>query len=52
MDENSGTVNVCLFLSEVIELTQSDIWATVVSVQGTAMSTYVKRMVCTGTILS
>ena len=39
MDENSGMVNVCLFLSEVIELTQSDIWANVVSVQDTAMST-------------
>ena len=44
MDENSGMVNVCLILSEVIELTQSDIWATVVSVQDTAMSTCVKGM--------
>ena len=46
MDENSGTVNVCLILSDVIELTQSDIWATVVSIQDTAMSTCVKGMVC------
>lgn len=37
MDENSGTVDICLFLSNVTEATQSDIWATVVSIPDSAM---------------
>lgn len=37
VDENQGFVTVCLSLSNVVQSTMTQIWADIISVDGTAM---------------